>query len=709
MLPSDSDHRKQIEKDLEEIGLLQLDQDGGQFIHATYQEYFAACYLLQGLKYQELTVKFQQIREFIVNHRNSSQYDQVFLYAAQIFKAKIQHSEEGKRKEYLSMLMTFLKIYFSNLEQPLISLINTIYEIAKETPCTEEFKTFVTKQINPFVKEILRNATFDSFRSTSNELQTLLSNHPYLKDDLELPELITQTFNELKKEEAIQKISWILNFINKLKISMDLSFLLKLSHSTNDGQVFEALKALEAALPEKADLERPAVDEINRLISIALLSSWISDHFPVVICICKKIGEQISLADLFTETAKTFISQCSMKNESSLINFIKNESSLINFIEFMKTEKPYDYIKSDLIDCLVKSKMQAIIPDLIHFLIIHTTQLIETNNTDQLKKIKDWFSKLFKDYKPFGNNSNHFLSWNSSNEPSKEYEMLMSIKQSLVAKKDPTLSFLVNPIFNLWDMNVVQKDLMKIIENYPLYTIRAFLNQPPAINLFSFNSREALAAHVIALAKDSTQSAKNDNPNRTSNWNSIGAFLADKKIIDMMDDSSPRFVDRILSELLQLSELDVHGNSNLLCEICLAITDYKREETSQTKYDWNRIESIKKRYPSDYTGIPQSKVDLKTPQIPIAVDMPKKPLGFNFDFSYYGYSDTLVQLKSLVSQNPNWIQNFITPKEKENLKELENNLIIEMKTIANIDNDPHLLEKKTKELAIVRDLLQRVA
>lgn len=698
VLPSGIDH-KFIERDLEEIGLLQLDQDGGQFVHATYQEYFTALYLVKGMKYRDTTVKYQKIRKFIENHRNSSEYDQVFLYVVQIFKAKILHSVEGKRNEHFSMLMVFLHIYFSkieensersdsSLEQPLIALISTIYEIAEEVPNAEDYKTFITKQINPFVKWMLTNTSFESYRSSANELQKFISSHPHLKDDLELPLLIAQIFTE----SAPQKTGWILDFINTFEISMVLPFLFKLSSSTTPQQAPKMLTALRAALPEKAHLEQPAVDEINRLIRIVLVSGPISHHFPLVVSIYEKMREQVNLSGLFCETIKTLISQ----------DFIY-QWQLISFIEFIKTEKPYDFINNDFIDNIVKSNLQPIISNFSHFLISYLSKLIEMNNTDQLKKMPDWFSRLFRVYEP---SNRGYLCWSSSHERSPTYEMLKSLKQTLVVKQDRMQTSHVNLIFELWDQIVVQKDLKKIIESECLDYIRTALKQLPSINRFSFCSGAELRARVLGLANGSTQTAKKDNRYRTDHWASIGAFFADKNVIDMMDQESPWFVDDILNVLLHLSNMRTHGNSGLQGEIDCAITNYTREIASQTLHDKRRIQLIRNTYYT-YTGIPEAQVEPVAFQIPTAIETPNKPLGFHFDFSYYGYSDTLVQLKHLVSQNPNWIQQFMTFEEKEKLKELENDLIIEVKTIANIDNDPILLEEKRRELAIVQDLLQK--
>lgn len=688
-----------IEKDLREIGLLQLDQAGGQFIHATYQEYFAACYLVKGLKQQEETTKYKECKEFILNHRDDFHYEKVFLFVAQIFNTKIQQSKDDKRNQHLSILMVFLKVYFLKNEQtPLISFLNIIFDIAKKVdPSAREFKTFVAEKINPILKEMLKNVIFGhENRNTFNGLQELISNCPDLKKELELSELIDQTFNQPREASDIKTINWILDFIKEFKISMELTFLIKLMKSAHDDHAFKLLEPLKAAL-QKTVVQDSTVDEIKKFIRIVLLSRGVSAHFSDVVCISGMMKGQIDLSELIKDTADALI-----KNAL--------EWELKNFIEFIKVKLPYGYIKDDLIDCLVNSNIQSIIPGITHFLIGYASKLVETSESKPLEKMPGWFKCLFNNYKTasyryFSLSDEDFGNANLEKglEGSQEYKMLKNLQQQAMQK--PKLFPIVQPIFNDWDAIVAQKDFNRLIKDYYINNIRHFLKQPPVIKQFSFCSGAALKKKVLDLAAESTVSAIKDCRDRTTNWASIRAFFSDKNLIDRMDAESPIFVDEILNQLITTyDKLEVTRNSGLPQEMYWAITGYNREQKSRNRNDNRRIQLIKDKWP-DFDGVSVKVRPLNADEKAVQIEIPKKPLGFSFDFSYHGYSDTLVQLQRLASQNPNFCQQLITSKVKKQLNDLKEQLLVEINEISNIDNNSDFIQKKSKELALVENLL----
>lgn len=677
VLPEDIEQRKGIEKDLEEIGLLQLDADGGQFVHATYQEYFAASYLVVGLKYHEATPKYQKVKEFITNHKNSPEYDQVFLYVAQIFKAKIQGSSGEKRTAQISLFMHFLTLYFSNLKQPLIPLVNITYEIDGQVPDDQVFKTFITNQINPCVKEIFIHIQFDYLgKDILNELQKLLLNHPHLKNDLELVQLI---------KEIPKDIGWTLSFINTFGMIMDLPFLLRFNPSPY--QIFDLLKALNAVLPENAPLEQQDLDKINSLVKIALSSDSIAKHFSIVETIYEKLKGQMNLSQLFSQTIIKLVTEYTPQNQWSL-------EGLPTFIEFIKKEKPYSYIESEFIDCVANSQIKAIIPNFIHFLINYTSKLASTHNIGLLTKMKDWFCKIFNVY---ATQRDHSIISSS--------ECYQSLK-SLQTYQDPLLKDLIAPIFIFWDTIVVPIDLREIVEHHSLSSICNYLNSPPVIYQFLFRVGNVIQNRILALAQGSLQSNKRENRSRTEDWFSIRHFLANKNAINVMDGEHSVFVDNILEELINFSKINVDSHSDLPWEIKRAITGYQREETGRTTHDKRRMARIKNVIPN-YVEIPQLNPPEQVPLIPIIVPVPKQLLKFKFDFSYCGYSDSLLQLHSLVLQNPKkWIHELTNRDFLEKLNALKDQLTLEIGTLADIANDPSLTAKKTKELDMVKYLLQ---
>ncbi len=730
-LPKDEDYKRSVEKGLEEIGLLQIDQGGGQFVHATYQEYFAACYVVRGLKCQEATEKYKKVKAFTEKHRNSFQYEQFYLYVAQILKAKIQQIEEGKREEHLSLLIQFLNIYFSDfstntdnpqtdtrhLDSRSVSLISVIYEIAQEVLDAEVFKTFVTQQVNPFVREMLKKVKFAAYQDPWCQLQALITGHPYLKNDLGLPEMMLQMLTDLrqpgyqKHPETLNKIQWILDFINHFNIDVGVSFLLECDTfcpANNLSLSCALLKALGEALPKDAILEPVAVQTVDKLIRTVLSSGKFSSHFPIIVLICEKVGKPIHLPTLFTDTLNQLIPGYWAAAFSTNFGDYMAKRALIDFMDCIKTQNPYAYIEDSFIEAIVGAKIQETIFPCIHFLIGYTEVLLKVNNTDTLEKMRGWFQRLFDAYQP-PQEGGYLLSWGPSHSQIQKHtteyvEMLRNLRQSLVNRAAP-LAHLVTPIFEAWDNLVVLKDCTKIIQTRSLDGVREFLNHPPTINRFFFKSGQMLKDDVIKLAWGSMQTAKRDNTHRTESWNSITRFFADAQVINLMDSYSSHHVDEILKELLALYNRPgyIHGNSDLPSEIECAITAYRREEVSRNQHDVRRIALIKQQFP--YWSTTPEPIQAQQPYQDHVVEKPK-PLGFDFDFSYYGYSKTLVQLQHL-TKNPKWVQQFMTTQEKKGLEKLKVHLNARIHAVNRIDVDQRLHEQQKQELAIVENLLHQ--
>jgi hypothetical protein len=618
VLPSDIGPREIVEKYLKELGLLQLDTDGGQFVHASYQEYLAARYVIRGLKFNEKMQICQVVKEFVERHKNSSQYDYVFLCILQTFDMEIERSAEKKKKDFINLFLSFFNLYFpkntgdsdvvSPIENPIanfsslnlkpqsnlsISLINTICNILikiKEI----EIKSLIEDRVYSIIKNYLENMKFDSFDTTTTELQKLITSYPHLERDLGLSNL---ALNILGNDQVTpldpNKALRCLKFVNSFHINTNsfINSLMKICYNPAD---------------------------INR--------------------------------ELLIESTKFLINHLTILAKEKNIQELKNIQALLqnHFSTYSQIPVAFD-------------------------LLLLSSVLTPMSQT-----------KIYR---------------------TEEHEKLMSLKEG-----DQDIALLLTPIFESWDENVVSKDF-DIATMWGVDTVREFLSLPPVVNPMYF-SIDKLKKHIIDYARSLIITNKKYCIHRTYGWASIGCFLADSDVINKIDQKDYSCVDQILEFLLQIPLHNMHTWSDLPDEIRGAIYAYERGVNSRTEHDERRIKLIKSHYPY------WSEIPVETNQIQVSNG--RKPArSFNFDFSYFGYADTLLRLKAIYSMNSSMLRNLahgentnqsealrdilrlMSDENKNSLEELEIVLNLEPQSIIEISNR----EKRADELKFVKFLL----
>lgn len=677
-LPQDTEYKKIIEERLKELGLLQLDPNGGQFIHASSQDHFTARYLIKGLRFGRFNRRFQGIEQFIIEKRGASEFENVFLCAAQILQSQIQHFEGERKQEKLSLLIEFLRIYLppaSNQTSPnlfqtetlSISLINVVMAILGDNSNIETLSRFVQTDINPILKSVFENINFNDSQQQYclNNLQLLISDHPQLKIALSLNGIIETALNFVEidncRHHRINNL-WIVDFIHKFGLEVSPEFGLRLIRTINEyTRTHEPFRVLNA-------LRQVRLSESNEQTTTQIIQQT------------RPFIEAAMSSDLF------------QNNIENLIGAQFNRNFHENFKSYMGT-----YIFN-----------QNNIKKFTCFSISYAKHLINKNKINELRDVPIWFNRLFDSYQPL--HTHHpslLLSWESRSrvqrwEPESPGTMLKRLKQSLDGQSE-NVSALFRPIFEKWDHMIVEKDLNVLFPIGDFYNssvnfdeFRRFINEVPVASRFYLDRARcsSIQSYIIELAKRSSVSNQNELAGMAANWGLIGDFLADQPMIDLMDRISPDYVDDILTTLLReirylpswyrdrrrrveqpgqtSTTISVFSGSGLRDKIEGAVHRYVRPH-NPSQYDMRRSDRIRARYPWPSNTVPQQQAIPYQPPIN-ASNLPVHQSGFNPDFSYFGYSHTLQQLIRLSSKNPALTRNFLDSAAYTRLMELKDEL-----------------------------------
>ena len=683
--PKNVEDRTKIEQDLKDIGLIQLDAAGGQFIHTSYQDHFAARYIIKGLKYGEWCVKAKSIKQFITNHKFNSKYDNVFLCIIQLFKNKInQPNSEDKQVENWAMFNMFLTCYFSaapesalrcngngrNSNEWPVSVLSGIYSIADKN---EEVKQYATTVLQ-VVGEMVDSASSSSIPS----LRQLFSEHPRLGTNLELTKKFITKYDDLKKlhRSGIPQhlLTELVYFAVNFKVSVPLSLLLDFKPNTTDG-AFQALllRAIKISLREDTiNVDLQAANEIHQMAVNALLTSQASKSFACILAIQAPLGLRVP----------------------EILNDMAGKPSSYMFIEFLISCKPYQYINDQLIPkflCNTQVPLsQSLYYKLSKFLLIFVLDA-KTQSLPQLEIAQLSFTFFCNHYAP--------------QAPDKLITQaeLLAVVDAIFTTDQHASNQVTDLVFKSWN-TIVDKETKYILSNYHwcLNRVMQRLAHPKMHGTFKYEN--LLVNYIKNIITNSTVSNKHKCywGSRTKNWQSIGFFLANIQLVETMDTHVDTIIDLILENYVKHK---VHGNSTLHCEIKEALSQYYRPIS--TEKDNKRQKKIKDKIPHISFGakstLPQEKPLLFSPS-KSKDDQPKTVFKFFFDQSYYGYSFALVHLHFLVSHNPPKALQMITDKIWKNLKILQEELIAEISETKldasreQAQNDKNLVEKILSQL-----------
>ncbi|MGZ3634150.1 MAG: NACHT domain-containing protein, partial [Parachlamydiaceae bacterium] len=97
--------KQSLFEELKAIGLVEVTPFGAEFVHATFQEYFAACFLIESLTKSKKTEAFQNAQAFIEKHKFDFNYHSLFSFMLQQLLFMISQEKEEATKQKLRCLL----------------------------------------------------------------------------------------------------------------------------------------------------------------------------------------------------------------------------------------------------------------------------------------------------------------------------------------------------------------------------------------------------------------------------------------------------------------------------------------------------------------------------------------------------------------------------------------------------------------------------
>ncbi|MGZ3634211.1 MAG: NACHT domain-containing protein, partial [Parachlamydiaceae bacterium] len=138
--------KQSLFEQLKAIGLVEVTPFGTEFIHATFQEYFAACFLIKSLKKSKKTKTYKDAQAFMEKHSYNFSYESLFSFMIQQLLFLIsQEKEETTKKKLMGLLSNAVSNFAPpRLDNPRyvflmgISMLNAYAKGIKSKAFTEE-------------------------------------------------------------------------------------------------------------------------------------------------------------------------------------------------------------------------------------------------------------------------------------------------------------------------------------------------------------------------------------------------------------------------------------------------------------------------------------------------------------------------------------------------------------------------------------------
>lgn len=148
--------KKTLFEELSAIGLVEVGENGAEFVHASFEEYFAARYLIKSLKKSERTPAYKEAKKFIEKHRFDPNYKHLFsLVIYQLLFVLTEKKEREEREIVIDLLETYLS-HFTNIPELRedfyaqgIGLLGTCFE---GIPSDLSFAQNFIDRYSPFIK-----------------------------------------------------------------------------------------------------------------------------------------------------------------------------------------------------------------------------------------------------------------------------------------------------------------------------------------------------------------------------------------------------------------------------------------------------------------------------------------------------------------------------------------------------------------------------
>lgn len=251
-----NDNYRKLNAELEAIGILKLDNSGGEFIHATFQEFHAAAYLAKSLLFPESHDRFIQAKKFISSHKIDSNYRLVLMYTAGLLGLRIKNATNADKKkaakkgfEYYWQFLLEINEASKSLDDyiPQVTLIAEScyhYLLSYQNEKLEFLKTKLIERIEKIVKNpgyfdnLFSSAslTFQDRQKLQQEYQQItatFSQVPHILNYLECDQVLLKLMNEesitnilafirdssCMNEKFLEYVTEA-NFLNKLKVAI---------------------------------------------------------------------------------------------------------------------------------------------------------------------------------------------------------------------------------------------------------------------------------------------------------------------------------------------------------------------------------------------------------------------------------------------------------------------------------------------------------